>query len=330
MKLYLKILLAAVMTVTMTLDGQAGKTTVNARLDSTILLMGKVTPLHVTIVQDRDVVGVFPWENRDTINAFVEIAAKPKPDTVDLGNNRIQINRDLILQAFDSGMYVIKPLPYVVGTDTFLTQQLSLKVLPVKVDTLQDIHDIAPVETVPFKLLDWVPDFIADYWWLWLLLALLLAGGLYYYLVWYKKGRKISLPSRKRLSPYDEAMANLQRLKEDNLWQNGQEKAYFTALTDILRVYIDRRFHINAVEMTSTQIVDTLKKNDETRAVNEQLEMILEVADIVKFANVRPLADDNELAFQRALNFVEATRPVENDIDNDDKKKNKKEEEETK
>ena len=44
--------------------------------------------------------------------------------------------------------------------------------------------------------------------------------------------------------------------------------------------------------------------------MNEQMEMILEVADIVKFANARSLADDNEVAFQRAVNFVEATRPV--------------------
>ncbi len=319
MKLIIKIILTVVMAVAVGVAAQAGKTTVTAKLDSAVLLMGKVTPLHLTIVQDRDAVGFFPWENRDTINAFVEIAAKPKADTIDLENNRIQINRDLILQSFDSGMYVIKPIPYVVGRDTFHTQQLTLKVLPVKVDTLQDIHDYAPVETVPFKLLDWVPNFIADYWWLWLLALVLVAGGLYYYLMWYKKGRKITMPGRKRLSPYDEAMVNLQQLKADNLWQNGQEKAYFTGLTDILRVYIDRRFHINAVEMTSSQIVDTLKKNDETRAVNEQLEMILEVADIVKFAGVRPLADDNELAFQRALNFVEATRPVE--ADNDKKKK---------
>ena len=36
----------------------------------------------------------------------------------------------------------------------------------------------------------------------------------------------------------------------------------------------------------------------------------VEGTDIVKFANARPLADDNEVAFQRAVNFVEATRPV--------------------
>ena len=38
--------------------------------------------------------------------------------------------------------------------------------------------------------------------------------------------------------------------------------------------------------------------------------MILEMADIVKFAAVRPLADDNEMAYQRAVNFVEQTKPV--------------------
>lgn len=325
MKLINKIILAALLLMACAQGVAAGNTTVTARLDSATLLMGKVTPLHIEIVQDKNAIGFFPWENRDTLNAFVEIAAKPKADTTDLGNGRIQINRDLILQSFDSGMYAIKPIPYVVGRDTFKTQQLTLKVLPVKVDTLQDIHDYAPVETVPFKFFDWVPDFIADYWWIYLIVALLAAAGIYYYFAWYKKGRKIGMPGRKRLSPYDEAMLNLKRLKEDNLWQNGQEKAYFTGLTDILRSYIDRRFQINAVEMTSSQIVETLKKNDETRAVNEQLSMILEIADIVKFANVRPLADDNELAFQRAINFVEATRPLdEAEGENDNNKEEDK------
>ena len=128
-------------------------------------------------------------------------------------------------------------------------------------------------------------------------------------------------PVKKRLPPYEEAMINLQNLKAAQLWQQGKEKEYFTGLTDILRVYIDRRFGINAVEMTSTQIIDTLKKNEETKAVNEQLEMILEVADIVKFAKVRPLADDNEVAFQRAVNFVEETRPIEQPEKKEEEKK---------
>lgn len=288
----------------------AGNVTIKAKLDSTHLVMGRITALHLEIVQDNGTQGRLALEKSDTLTSMVEIASKPKADTTQLGNKREQINRDLILQAFDSGLYVLPPIEYIVGADTVQSNPLSLKVLPVPVDTTKNIIDIKPVESVPFKLFDWVPDWIADYWWAWLLALLLIVGGIYYYLKWYRHGRNPLRPEKKRLPPYDEAMINLEALKQRQLWQNGQEKEYFTGLTDILRVYIDRRFGINAVEMTSTEIVKTLKERNETRAVNEQLTMILEMADIVKFAAVRPLADDNEMAYQRAVNFVEQTKPI--------------------
>lgn len=301
------IVMTAVVLLATSIVATGGNVTFKAKLDSATLLMGKTTALHLEITQEKGARGFFPNEQADTLNAMVEIAERPAPDTTDLGNNRIQINRDLIIQSFDSGMWVIKPIPYVVNGDTAYCNQLSIKVLPVNVSQMKDIHDIKPVEEVPFNLLDWLPD----YWWAWLLALLLVGGGLWAYHRYYKRGINPLKPSKKRLPPYEEAMINLQNLKAAQLWQQGQEKEYFTGLTDILRVYIDRRFNINAVEMTSSQIIDTLKENKETKAVNEQLEMILEIADIVKFANARPLADDNEVAYQRALNFVEATRPVE-------------------
>ena len=307
--------LSIILLAMVALSAMAAPVTITAKLDSAILLMGKTTALHLEVVQDKNLHGVFPIDQTDTLSAMVEIAEHRKSDTTDLGNNRIQINRDIILQSFDSGLYAVGPIAYIVERDTFYAKQLTLKVLPVNVDTLQDIHDIKPVEGVPFKFFDWVPDVIADYWWAWLLALLLIGGALYYYFHWYKKGINPLKPERKRLPPYEEAMLNLQNLKQQQLWQNGQEKEYFTGLTDI--VYIDRRFHVNAVEMTTTQIIDTLKQNEETRAVNEQLSMILEIADFVKFAGARPLADDNEMAYQRAVNFVEATKPV---IAEDDRK----------
>ena len=306
LKKYIALLAAALLW----LGCAAGNVTIKAKLDSARLLMGRTTALHLEIVQDRGTRGALALEKSDTLTAMVEIAEKTKADTTALDNNREQISRDLILQAFDSGLYVIPPVAYIVGHDTVLSDPLSLKVIPVPVDTTQDIIDIKPVEGVPFRLLDWVPDWMADYWWAWLLALLLIAGALYYYFKWYRHGRNPLRPEKKRLPAYEEAMLNLEALKQRQLWQNGQEKEYFTGLTDILRVYIDRRFGVNAVEMTSTEIVKTLKERGETKAVNEQLSMILEMADIVKFAAVRPLADDNELAFQRAVNFVEETKPM--------------------
>ena len=295
----------------------AGNVIVKASLDSATLVMGRVTALHIEISQDKKAVGYFVNENSDTLTSKVEFAAKTAGDTTDIDNGRIQIKRDFILQSFDSGMYVLPPLQYVVGKDTFETGQLSLKVMPVSVDSLKTVHDFKPVENVPFKLFDWVPDVISDYWWVYLVILAVLAVGLFVYLKWLRKGELPLMPKKKRLPPFEEAMQRLDGLKQKQLWQSGQEKAYFTELTDILREYISRRFGINAVEMTSSQLMEMLHTNEETRAVNDQLRGILEVSDFVKFANMRTLPDDNEVAFQRAVNFVNVTKPVEEVADGD-------------
>lgn len=293
------------------LPAMAGNTTISAKLDSTHVLMGKTIGLHISVVQDREVNGLMLNLVADTLNAKVEIADKGKADTTALDNNRLQINRDITLQAFDPGTYQLPAILYVVGGDTLRSKEtLTLTVDSIKVDPQGKIKDFKPVAEAPFKLLDWVPDFISDYWWAWLAGLLLLAFGIYAYFKWYKKGINPLKPVKKRLPPYEEAMQALSNLKSRNLWQNGQEKEYYTTLTDILRVYIDRRFGINAVEMTSTQIMDKIRQNEDAHIAKEQLNNVLEIADFVKFANMHTLADDNEIAFQRAVNFVEQTKPL--------------------
>lgn len=294
-----------------TFSAAANNTLINAKMDSTLLLMGKKTAIHVEVVQNKGQKGFFVNEGVDTLNAFVEVSERLQADTTDLGNDRIQINRDIIVQSFDSGMYVIPAFKYVIGKDTFKSNELTLKVLPVKVDSLPNIHDLKPVAEPPFFFSDYLPEFLVKYWWLIILVLVLIAAGIYAYFKWFKKGE---LPLRKKekvIPPYDEAIMKLTQLKSEHLWEAGQEKEYFTRLTDILRNYIDRRFEINAMEMTSSQIIDVLRKNEETMPVNEQLSKILEMADFVKFAKMRPLPEDNEVAYQRALNFVNETKPVE-------------------
>lgn len=297
--------------ILLALPAMAGNTTISAKLDSTHVLMGKTIGLHISVVQDREVNGLMLNLVADTLNAKVEIADKGKADTTALDNNRLQINRDITLQAFDPGTYQLPAILYAVGGDTLRSKEtLTLTVDSIKVDPQGKIKDFKPVAEAPFKLLDWVPDFISDYWWAWLAGLLLLAFGLYAYFKWYKKGINPLKPVKKRLPPYEEAMQALSNLKSRNLWQNGQEKEYYTTLTDILRVYIDRRFGINAVEMTSTQIMDKIRQNEDAHIAKEQLNNVLEIADFVKFANMHTLADDNEIAFQRAVNFVEQTKPL--------------------
>jgi len=292
------------------LPASAGNTTITAKLDSAHVVMGKTTTLHILITQDNNVNGLMLNVLADTLSSKVEIADKGKTDTTALDNNRMQLKRDITLQAFDPGNYQLPPILYVVGRDTLKSNNLTLRVDSIKVDINGKIKDFKPVAEVPFKLLDLVPDFISNYWWAWLLGLLLIGAAIFSYLKWFKKGINPLKPVKKRLPPYEEAIQALAALKSRNLWQNGQEKEYYTGLTDILRVYIDRRFGINAVEMTSTQIMDKIKQNEEAHIANDQLNNVLEIADFVKFANMHTLADDNEIAYQRALNFVEQTKPI--------------------
>lgn len=292
------------------LGANAGNTRIAVKLDSAKVLMGKTTKLHIDITQDKGLNGLLSNIIADTLSSVVEIADKGKNDTTALDNNRLQIKRDLTLQAFEPGTYQLPPIIYIVGNDTLKSEQLTLTVDSIQVDTNGNIKDYKPIIDEPFKLLDMVPNAISNYWWAWLIGIALIAAALFAYFKWFKKGINPLKPIKKRLPPYEEAMINLENLKKQNLWQNGQEKEYYTGLTDILRVYIDRRFGINAVEMTSTEIMEKIRQNKDAHIANDQLNNVLEIADFVKFANMHALADDNELSFQRAVNFVEQTKPV--------------------
>lgn len=246
----------------------------------------------------------------------------------------LHIEYTIPVQAFDSGYYQLPEIAFVVGRDTAFSNKLALKVVPVVVDANTPIDDYANVADPEDKsIFDAVPDWVLDYWWVILLVVVAVAAFLY---VWMKYKKEGSILGKKpEPTPYEVAVSALRELKDKKLWEQGMEKEYFTELTDVLRVYLFGRFGINAMEMTSRQILGALKNNKETRDKRDYIRQILNMADFVKFAKVRPLPDDNIASFENALKFVEETKPLppaddeqspetnQNQNDNS-KKKNKK------
>ena len=301
-----------------------GPISLKASLDSAHIIMGKQTSLHIEIVDNNGVNGVLPILNSDTIIAEIEVISKSQADTIDLENNRRQINQDIIIQSFDSGLYTIPPIQYIVGKDTFKANPLALKVIPVSVDSLQTIHSQADVIYPNSRWYDFLPDFITDYWG-WILVVIIVILGAIFGLLLYKKKLPITLtPTKKEIPPYELAIQLLERLRDEKLCERGQEKEFYTRLTDILRSYIDSRFGINAMEMTSTQIIESLNNNNETVSSKSYVEQVLEIADFVKFAKVRPLPDDNVKSYNWALQFVKETKPIEETVNTIDNSENTK------
>lgn len=301
-----------------------GPISLKASLDSAHIIMGKQTTLHIEIVDNNGVNGALPILDADTIIAEIEVISKSQADTIDLENNRRQINQDIIIQSFDSGLYTIPPIQYIVGKDTFKANPLVLKVIPVSVDSLQTIHGQADVIYPNSRWYDFLPDFITDYWG-WILVVIIVILGAIFGLLLYKKKLPIALtPTQKEIPPYELAIQLLEKLRDEKLCERGQEKEFYTRLTDILRSYIDSRFGINAMEMTTTQIIESLNNNNETVDSKSYVEQVLEIADFVKFAKVRPLPDDNVKSYNWALQFVKETKPIEatvNTIDNSENTK---------
>ncbi|MBJ2194376.1 MAG: cell wall anchor protein [Muribaculaceae bacterium] len=302
--------LMALLSIPFFTGSMAARPTIKASVDSSQITMGYQTAIRLDIIDNA----TSPSQVIVDQNAFpkeIEIIDWVYGDTTDLGNSLVEMKRALVVQSFDSGVYTIPPFFLVNGPDTVRSNQLTLKVNPVDVSAMSDINPLAPPASFTSKWYDWLPDWITDYWG-WILLGLLVvAGGICAYLILTRKVSVNILPQKKRLPPDRIAIDRLNALREAQLWEKGQEKEYYTRLIDILRDYLQERFGINAMEMTSSQILKALEANEETRMPHRYMQKVVEIADFVKFAKVRPMPDDNVRSFQNAMQFVEETRPVE-------------------
>lgn len=289
---------------------------VTASMDSSWVQMGRISSLKVVVDQPEGFKGQFPLLTAITesgvypvCNDSVELRSPDHADTV-MRNGRMRIIFSIPVQAFDSGEFVIPPLVYGNTTDSASTRPIKFKVVPVQAKADDAIGDYAGTADPEEKgFFDWIPDWIIDFWWIGVILILLLFA--LFYAIKRKRTHGYLFPKKPVPTPYEEAMTSLRDLNKRQLWQHGEEKEFFTELTDILRRYLRRGFGITAGEMTSREIISAMASNPVLQDKRKYFKDILNLGDIVKFAKVRPLPEDNEKAFNSALQFVKETKPAE-------------------
>lgn len=287
---------------------------VSAEADSAVIVMGDRMHLRVVVDIPRGSESAVNLSELPLLNTGqdylpwngIDIVESDSASSVD--ENRRRISYDYTVQAFDPGTVSLPPFKITAGTDndTAYSNVITFKVLPVEVDSLQQINPMAGIVAPDTRWYDYIPNWLG-----WVLLAIaLIAMSVVAYL--YYGRRKVVEEQRRSIPvpPYELAIARLDTLKARNLADNGHEREYYTELVDILRQYLQGRFGINAMEMTSSQIVRSLRANPDTRMTADRMRSILSIADFVKFAKVRPLPDDNIKAFTRAREFVEETKPA--------------------
>lgn len=283
----------------------AQNTLLDVKVDSAAILIGEQTVLHLTVTADKnkEVQLVIP---RDTLMAGVEVLDIPKADTTEIDNDRLLIKQDLLVTSFDSSLYLLPPFKVIDGKDTVYSNQIALKVstIPVNTDKPEEFFDIKNVWKPPFVLADYYPIIFG------VLLALFLVCVIAY-VIKRLRNRQSLIPFKKpepKLPPHEQAVKELDEIKQQKLWQQGRSKEYFTMITDTLRRYIVERFGINAMEMTSGEILDIIRKTPDASSVYDNLQQILLLSDFVKFAKMNPLPDENDLSMTNAYLFVDKTK----------------------
>ena len=279
---------------------------VSASIDSTMLMIGDQTALHLSVTQEANEHVEMPVFG-ETLQDGIEIIDRSAVDTTTLPDGRLQLSQELTLTSFKDSLFPVAPIAVVSGSDTFFTDPMALNVIqPFEVDSSLAITDIKDIEKAPI------------YWWgiiRWILLALAVIGlfvGAYYGVQWYRKHflKEKEVIEPELLRPADEvALEKLDEIKAQKIWKDGKVKEYQTELTDVVREYIGRRFDVQSTEKTSDETLRAMKPLID-KELFAKLSKMLQLADLVKFAKWHTTPDENEQALSTAYEFVKETREV--------------------
>jgi hypothetical protein len=253
---------------------------VSATIDTATIYIGDQISYKIMVEAGEIPMVVFPEAGNFNALEVVEALAEDTSRVED----RYRLVKEYYLTQFDSGSYTIPSLQVLINDTPYYTDSLRVEVRDVVVDTTkQKMYAIKPAMEVPggFR----VPV------WLWWLLGIIALGALIYYLLRKRKQKK---EAAKQLPPYERALFELQQLDNSRLLENRETKEYYSKLTEAVRRYIEDEVHLRAMESTTSELIHDLEVKMEkgelklSRTTIEDLKVILQRADLAKFANSRP------------------------------------------
>ncbi len=282
----------------------AGQARILTEVDTTLVTVGDRITLSVTVEHAGGT--TVAWPDSLALAPFEVLDARASgPDAV---GDRSVSALTLSLAAFELGELEIPSFEVQVlgpGADVqrLGTDRFSVEVVSVGRDETGDIRDIRGPLALPVGAVR-----VALY-----ALALLAAALLGYLL--HRRRRR---PARSREEPargvparpaHELALEALARLEGSALLGRGMVKEFHIELADIVRTYVERRFAIDALEMTTAELLPALGRRGADHVAVDDLRRLLEQCDLVKFAKVRPGPEESLAALELGRVLVERTTP---------------------
>nr|WP_321776026.1 hypothetical protein [uncultured Porphyromonas sp.] len=285
------------------------------KLEPTKILIGEQTTLSVSVVApaDREVQLALP---ADTLVSGVEILGVATGDTTMISDRLRQIVYEVTLTSFDSASYTLDHIAALVADQPVEAQDqpiLMVGTVPVDLEHPDEIRDIKPQWLADFVLWDYL-YYVALFYALMSLIALLFVTIAYF--IGRQKEERAAVSAEVTeplLDPYEEAVEELAKLKDEKLWESDQVKEYYTEMSDILRRYLKRVYGFETGEKTSSEILELFRSHIGRERMYDDLSRILTTADLAKFAKYRPEMGENVGLLSASRAFVEEHKPKADD-----------------
>ena len=297
---------------------EAQNVTVNAEIDSVQRLIGEQAKITLEVTANSASNIIMPKFDKEIVEGL-EIVHKAQPDTQYLNDRkRIEIKEVYTVTSFDSSLYVIPPFEVMVDGEPHFSKEMALAVYMMPVDTLNPDAFFGPKDIWRTKLAwrDLEDGF-------WLFNGLIIIGVVFVWvLVRYLNNKPIIriVKIKPKQPAHVVALNKIEQMRGDDRWRvGGCSKEMYTELTDAVREYLSERFGFNAMEMTTAEIVENLLivehilKDTGDGAIKE-LESVLVMADLVKFAKFEPPMNENDRNMQCAVEFINITRLPDDEI----------------
>lgn len=276
-------------------------------VDTTLINVGD--PVAVRLRVDHAEGWTVQWPDSLDISPFEVLRQEVAAPASAPSGEGMRSAAALIVTSFELGELEIPPIEVAVvapdGTvHTLLTDPFRIGVESVGLDESGDIRDIKG------------PLSLARNWWAlvpWVLLAAALAAGAYQL-----RRRVRSRPATEAPRPappprpfHVVAIEALDELEASSLLERGQVKAYHIRISEIIRAYIEGQLEVPALEMTTREVVRGLRRASLGGAITESLRRFLDRCDLVKFAKLRPGADESRELMPVARSLVAMTSGAE-------------------
>jgi hypothetical protein len=285
-----------------TSPGRAQEPKISARTDSVQYKIGSWILMRVEAELPSSVDSL-SVAFKDSLGAFEVLGVEQSP--AGAGRQEWTVR----LTYFDTGSAVIPPAGFWYRSRGDTTAHvayanpISLTITGIPVDFKGDIKDIKPPLDAPWRFEDFLPYLIA-------LVVLLVLGAAYWYYQRLKKRREATyVPPRPVIPPWRVALAALHTVEDRRLWQQGRVKEFYSETTGIIRRFLEDQFNLTALESTSDEIIDQLKRTPVAAPLMKEFRSFFTTADLVKFAKYLPTPEENEQELTWAYHIVRTLTP---------------------